>query len=168
MPARRDHIYRNENRTKIWEIVGDRPSITPTELADQLGLSLSTVLYHIGVLEDHDEIVTVRRGRQIHCFTPEIPHQHCRAMAETSDDATRRVVRDVLSDPEGSARERADRLGVSRQAVQQQLRRLQRAGLLRDVDGGSTRWRVAEPLAQVVEEGDRWFPDQVPDDTDAP
>jgi predicted transcriptional regulator len=61
-------IARSEVRQRLSGLVRDQPGITITDLGKQVGLSHSTVSYHLRILEQAGEVQSRRDGRTVRFY----------------------------------------------------------------------------------------------------
>ncbi|HEV8361741.1 MAG TPA: winged helix-turn-helix transcriptional regulator [Candidatus Thermoplasmatota archaeon] len=62
-------VAKSEVRQRLAVLVGERPGITITDLGKLVGLSHSTVSYHLRILEQAGEIQSKRDGRTVRYYT---------------------------------------------------------------------------------------------------
>lgn len=62
-------VFRNEVRRRLFGIIEVTPGIIITELAEHVGLSHSTVSYHMKILEEQAAVAAKRDGRIVRYYT---------------------------------------------------------------------------------------------------
>lgn len=130
-------------RAAIFERVAAKPGTVPSDLARELSLDLTTVLYHLRRLRREGYVQTSRAGRTTLWWAVGASVDPARVAA------TRPPVAQKLSDaihgrPGQTAAEIAQATGTHAELTHWHLRRLAKAGLVRKVVGnGRTRWEPA-------------------------
>ncbi len=111
------------------KIICANPGIHKVDLANQVGLSWSSVAHHLRVLERDGRINLVRVGRTVHAT----PVTFTRALAghlALVHPGTRRTLALLFSDVRGhGATDLGRQLGLTRKQVRRHLHELVRAGL---------------------------------------
>src|SRR5581483_10085892 len=131
------------NRERVYRAIVGKPGISTSALATTLGLCVPTIVYHLGKLENERLVTRERSGRTTACFHGGFPPQVKAAIRALTEPATVAVARQILQHPFMSTADRARAIGITPQAVNRQIRKLQREGQLRRVGQlGGTRGLV--------------------------
>ena len=143
-------------RERMVSAIHARPGITPTQLSEEMEMSLPTIIYHLRLLVQTGRIAVARMGRTTYCFPflSGVPHSRRDAAAVAANEASRRVALLLMEDPYLTSTDIAARLGVSRQAVNKQILRIRKARLLHPVQDDACRlgWAPVECLRTLLME----------------
>lgn len=145
-------VLKNERRKRIYELIQQRPGISPIEIKNALDLGGGVLDNHIDRLIRAALIETRRSGKFLRLYPT--------GTAPAEDDptllpaTTKEVARAVLRQPGRTTAEIAKELGLTQRRVNMQLHILVVAGLIRSVPAGyEHRHEPTERLREVV---DRW------------
>ncbi|HEX2021354.1 MAG TPA: MarR family transcriptional regulator, partial [Candidatus Thermoplasmatota archaeon] len=142
-------LLRSPARARIHALVLARPGATLADLGDATGLGRGALVHHCQMLERHGLVASRHDGLRRRFYPPgERPLGEPRP--PTPKEA--RVILLVRERGPLTQAEIAALLGVTRQAVHEQVRRLERDRRLvpRDADG-ERRWLAAEPEGAPAE-----------------
>lgn len=141
----RSELLNHETRNTILVAIRERPGVTPTDLRD-LGIApWSTLIYHLGRLEDEDLVRVQKEGPAKRYYdastvTPNEAQRH--AVLHSSRAAT--LLRFVAERPGITQVDLARSLAMRAPSMLRHIRRLERAGVLRSQrSGGRVQYFVA-------------------------
>lgn len=149
----RDDVLDNALRKRILDEVASAPGIHARELARQLDVSTSTVIYHARVLVDHDLLARREVGRRVAYFRRGDDDPRTQVVqAALSSEAKRRVVEAVSDSPASTISEVAERLDLHRSTVKHHVDALVEDGIVEARrEGRCRRLSLADEVAQVFE-----------------
>jgi DNA-binding transcriptional ArsR family regulator len=146
-------------RARVYDLVRESPGTYPAAIVDRLGVSRSTVRYHLRVLEDED-LVSEQAvdGRRRYVAAEATAAE--RTLAAVDDGSTAGAVVEALArDGPATVSELAERLDRSPGTVTHHLNRLEDAGVVdRERDGQAVQNRLAvdvgplDPAASAASE----------------
>jgi predicted transcriptional regulator len=138
-------------RQDILSCVGEVPGIHLRSIERRTDLPLGQVLYHLDRLERMGLVSSLRdRGFRRYYVTQTIGRGEKRMLAALRHATPRRILLALLRGPRRTHKELLDDVGVAGSTLSFHLQRLVEAGILRRlVDGGATRYEVAEPALAV-------------------
>jgi predicted transcriptional regulator len=146
----------HDTRAELASAIEDNPGAYLSELADASDASMSTVRYHLKVLERETVVTPVKiRGKRRYFPGDERADELAAAMA---DDATESVLRALATVGPASVSALADELDRDPSTVTHHLDRLQESGLVeRERDGRSVVNSLAPAAAAAIapQVGDR-------------
>lgn len=140
----------HETRHRLYEAITESPGTYIAEVAETTGTAVSTVRYHLRILEREDVIrsETVHGKRRLYTAAS----GHDEISAALNDRATTDVVEAVIRHEPASVSQLADELDRAVSTVSYHVQRLETTGVLtRERDGGSVRVEVASSARTVVE-----------------
>ncbi|MWV65605.1 MarR family transcriptional regulator [Halorubrum sp. JWXQ-INN 858] len=151
----------NETREAIRGYVPTTPGVHFSKLRDDLKLGTGEAQYHLGRLEDDDEIESTKDADYRRYFPAgRFDDRDKAALGYLRRDTPRGIVVALLSDPERTGADLAAGLGISRPAVSTAAGDLADAGFLDRTDG----YRLTEPerfLTLIVRYADSFDADAV-------
>ncbi len=134
----------NRNRKKVLEFVIKNPGVSLKDLEEHLGITRSTLRYHIDVLERKGEIITIKAGKERLAF----PVEYFIFNGEDVDKITvlksdaRKMILNVLSKNGGmTLGELAKTLEMNYKTLHYHLNVLQKAGFV-EFDGQTVKVRL--------------------------
>jgi predicted transcriptional regulator len=139
----------HETRQRLYEAITNSPGTYIAEVAETTETAVSTVRYHLRILEREDVIrsETVHGKRRLYTAAS----GHDEISAALNDRATTDVVEAVLRHEPASVSQLADELDRAVSTVSYHVQRLETAGVLtRERDGGSVRVEVSSSARTVV------------------
>lgn len=144
---RKKHLLNNEYRDAIATLVKDEPGITASEMHKTVGGSLSTVVYHLRVLEKNNVMTSLVDGRYKRFFPAEdVSWGERGRLAALRSAKTRLIYEAIHSEPGLAPAELSKRAGISRPGVYWHVDRLERVGLVsHDKERGRTRFYASDP-----------------------
>lgn len=130
----RDDLLDNDLRSAILDRAARDPGIHASELARQLDVAVTTILYHGRLLDEHGLVILRRSNGQIAFLDPEAAS--CEVERELvctlRTPAKRRVLQAIRDAPGSSMADLARRLDRARTTVKHHVDELREAGLVRD------------------------------------
>lgn len=152
---RRSDVLDNELRSRMLEVVQDRPGVHASELADTLDVAVNTVLYHTEIMAEYDILIVRRTDGEIRYFDPEV-HDELEQVLHSSlrKDARREIVELVREEPGIGLAEAARRLGRDPSAVKYHVDKLVGEGLIADEGSGRSRAFVLPPAVKRLLDSD--------------
>lgn len=125
-------VARNDEpqRASLMRLIEEQPGLDLKELSDLMGLSRSTVVYHIRRLGSR--VVTIRQGRYSLHFAASMPSTQRRAIALLRIWSVRFLVEQAIHDKAIEPALIAQEKGISKRSVRRSIRMLVEAGLARD------------------------------------
>jgi predicted transcriptional regulator len=137
----------SDTRDALVGYVGATPGAHFSRVRDDLKLGTGETQYHLRELEEAGTVVSRKDGDYRRYFLAgQFDEFQQVALGYLRRETPRRMVIELLRDPEASAAAIADRLGVSRPTVSNHAADLERAGILTR-EGG---YALAEPEALLV------------------
>lgn len=151
--VRGDELLDHELRRRMVEIVREEPAVNTSEIAEKLGVDVTTVLYHARRLDDADLVVTKRCNGEVVFFDPT---RHPKAMrgvaAAIRHETKRRLVDLVAREPGLNLSEAARCLDRAPSTIKRHADGLVEEGVLEDVDDGAARrLTVAEDAREALD-----------------
>lgn len=132
----------HETRAEIYERIDDEPGVFLTELSEGSDVHMSTLRYHLRVLE-YEELIRSEKVRGKRRYVPADVDPDALGSA-LADDATAAVLEAVAEEP-GSVSGLADRLDRDPSTVTHHLQRLDDDGLVeRERDGRAVVTKLAD------------------------
>lgn len=125
-----EDALRSPRRACIAAAVEDAPGITITDLADQVGVSLTTTVHHVRILERTGHVESRRHGRSRHIFPAGRGVQEKRAAMVLHHDKARHILAFIERHPGAMQRQVAGAVGIGQSLAHWHLRRLEEAGLV--------------------------------------
>ena len=137
----------SDTRDALVGYVGATPGAHFSRVRDDLKLGTGETQYHLRELEEAGTVVSRKDGDYRRYFLAgQFDELQQVALGYLRRETPRRMVIELLRDPEASAATIADRLGVSRPTVSSHAADLERAGIL-SREGG---YALADPEALLV------------------
>ena len=137
----------SDTRDALVGDVGATPGAHFSRVRDDLKLGTGETQYHLRELENAGTVESRKDGDYRRYFLAgQFDEFQQVALGYLRRETPRRMVVELLRDPEASAATIADRLGVSRPTVSNHAADLERAGILTREDG----YALAEPEAVLV------------------
>jgi predicted transcriptional regulator len=137
----------SDTRDALVGYVGATPGAHFSRVRDDLKLGTGETQYHLRELEDAGTVESRKDGDYRRYFLAgQFDEFQQVALGYLRRETPRRMVIELLRDPEASAAAIADRLGVSRPTGSTHAADLERAGILSREDG----YALAEPEALLV------------------
>jgi predicted transcriptional regulator len=137
----------SDTRDALVGYVGATPGAHFSRVRDDLKLGTGETQYHLRELENAGTVESRKDGDYRRYFLAgQFDEFQQVALGYLRRETPRRMVVELLRDPEASAATIADRLGVSRPTVSNHAADLERAGILTREDG----YALAEPEAVLV------------------
>ncbi|HEV8360731.1 MAG TPA: helix-turn-helix domain-containing protein [Candidatus Thermoplasmatota archaeon] len=151
----RHRLLDHEGRARLFRIISERPGIHIEELARLTGMSRSTAVYHLRLLERHAHVLAMGARKSVHYY-PNNGGQEPRRREQLALLASPRVrsVAHVIAERPGVARnELAPAAGITLSTLSWHLGRLVAAGLVEDrpLDGGQRGLFPAAGLAELLQ-----------------
>lgn len=123
----------NEIRSELVRLARDQPGIHAAAAAERLGVSLTTVLYHVRILRDHDLLGAEDIDGRVRLFDRKRQPKPRRALeALIRNDTRRRVLQEVRAGDGVSLSELARRLDRPKSTVKYHVDRLLEADVVTD------------------------------------
>ncbi len=124
-------VTAHPTRQKALDLIAAEPGISVPQLHKALGGGWSTIVYHVDVLQRHDQITSMIDGRHKRLFpAATIDHGARDKVAALRNERTRQVHALLLSSPGLTQAQVARRLGAAESSVQWHVQRLKNAGLI--------------------------------------
>ncbi len=133
---RRSDVLDHATRDRLLAAVAAEPGLPLAALGRRAGASGTTVAYHLHLLERHGLVASRREGPFRVFYAPEAVRD---APTDVLTSAERRVLDLLARDGPLTQRALAERLDVTKQAVNYHVKRLARRGLLAVEDRGGAR-----------------------------
>ncbi|TAJ45486.1 ArsR family transcriptional regulator [Methanofollis fontis] len=141
-----DHPLRSE----IYDAIRASPGIHLRGLSDVAAMPLSTLRYHLAVLEEHHKITTLDEDgyRRFYENSGTYTQVQQRVFKHLRNATTRQILVGILEHPGATRQEIADILGISGPAVTWHVNRLAEDRIIsRERDGRAVRYRIREDAA---------------------
>lgn len=140
-------LLNNAYRDRITGLVRQEPGITGPELKTAVGGSLSTVVYHLRVLERNKLVSSMIDGRHRRFFpTEQVSWGERGRLAALRNAKTRELYQIIHDEPGIAPKDLSGRVGLSRPTVYWHVDRLVRVGLVgHDRERGRARFYAADP-----------------------
>lgn len=144
---RKKDLLNNEYRDGIATLVQEEPGITAPELQKAVGGSLSTVVYHLRVLEKNKLISSLVDGRYKRFFpTEQVSWGERGRIAALRNAKTREIYSVIHAEPGLAPKDLSRRARISRPTVYWHVDRLARVGLVaHDKERGRARFYASDP-----------------------
>lgn len=140
----------NERRAAVHQAVLDSPGTYLTEVAESTGIHVSTVRYHVRVLEDEDLVRTAKVGGKRRLYPAQVEQEAVRAAL--NDASTAPVLETVAEQEPASVSAIAAAVDRAVSTVSHHVSRLADAGVVvRERDGQSVQVTLASTVRPVVE-----------------
>ena len=130
MSDRRIGLQLSDNRLRVSRLVLDSPGIHLRELQRNLGLSFSTVRYHIDGLVSEGELEGERMGRYTRLFPRSMPPEERTACSLLREPSARAVVFELARTRVYSNKRISEATGLGKSTVSRQGKRLLRLGVI--------------------------------------
>lgn len=149
----KDDLLDNDLRASMVEIVEEDPAIQSSDLADRLGVSLNTVLYHARILEEAGMMTTKRASGCVLLLPPDRSEAERRVLPVLRKGPKRAIVEVLMEEPGLSLAETARRLDRDRSTIKYHTDTLLAEGILQaDTGGRAHRLEVSDDVRDVVVE----------------
>lgn len=150
---KRDEVLGHDVRQRIYDIVTDDPGVSISAIADRAEVGWGTAVYHLGVLEDNDLVVSMRDGRYKRYYRNGGRFKGKKeALAAIHNETTRDVVEAVIANPGITQTGLCDELGISAPLAHWHLDRLKEADVVeQERDGRYKRHYVADRAETILE-----------------
>lgn len=125
--ARRDG---SDSRTRILDTVKEDPGIHVSMLAQRIGLSWHTTMYHLRLLERRRLVQVDKGDRERRAFPTGVPAAHRAWLAALRVGEAAEVLRLLQQDPRQTIPGLSRRMGYSEKVVRRQMANLSQAGLV--------------------------------------
>ncbi|HLE46840.1 MAG TPA: winged helix-turn-helix transcriptional regulator [Candidatus Thermoplasmatota archaeon] len=142
-------VMHHATRTRIRELVRERPGLGLSDVAGTLGLGWGTTVYHVNRMEAAGLLSSASSGRRRALFLPEHGRTTREAISLLSSDAQVRLLSHVQERPGCSQRELAAAANVSLPLAHRYMRRLEDEGLV--ASQKSWRTRAYQPTPALRE-----------------
>lgn len=147
-----DEVLGHDVRQAIYDIVTADPGVSISTIADRADVGWGTAVYHLGVLEDNDLVVSMRDGRYKRYYQNGGRFNGTKeALAAIQNETTRDVVEVVIENPGITQTGLCDQLGISAPLAHWHLDRLKEADVVeQERDGRYKRHYVPDGTRQVL------------------
>jgi predicted transcriptional regulator len=136
----RQELLGNPVRSDIFDRIREMPGIHLRALAVVTDTPMSTLRYHLGVLQENHTITTLDEGGHLHFYENSgtyTPVQQT-VLRHLRNETTRAILRELLRGNASSRQEIADAVGVSAPAVSWHMKRLLHDGVVQQEKTGRT------------------------------
>ncbi|MEA3165232.1 MAG: hypothetical protein QOJ26_76 [Thermoplasmata archaeon] len=118
------------SRERILAAVLADPGVHVSLLAERVGLSWHTTMYHLRVLDGRRLVHVDKSERERRAFPRGLPPAHRAWLAAMRDDDAAEVLRLLMEDPRQTIPALSRRMGHSEKVVRRQVANLAQAGLV--------------------------------------
>jgi predicted transcriptional regulator len=139
----------NDSRQKILAAVREDPGLNTSLLAQRVGLSWHTTIYHVLVLQRRHQVETELAGRERRVFPAGIPDLHRGWLAVLRNPNAADVLRLMLHGERHSIPELSLRSGRSHKVIRRQIANLVSAGLVQRHGKMRPEYALATPDSEV-------------------
>jgi DNA-binding transcriptional ArsR family regulator len=119
-----------QTRERILSALRANPGMNKSELHLTIGLSWTTIAYHLKILERQGAIHLAHEKRDVFCFPVDIPQRYRDMLSTLRDDNATRILGALLEDDAIGITELSASLGMSQKMVRKHLGRLHESGLV--------------------------------------
>lgn len=149
----RSTVLDNPRRREVYDLLRDRPGMTPTELAEATNLARVVVQHHLRMLETH-QLVTQRQEsrRRAYYLVGSVPSDDLLgAHALLRDESRRRLAEAVQTSQRPATQgELAAQVGLSPRLVSYHLGHLEKQGLVSSEGAQPRRYRSTSLLLRAL------------------
>lgn len=140
----------HETRTRIDDHVSDAPGIPLSDLADRLETPLSTVRYHVKILERERYLTSRKHQGHRRLYPMEAETGNAELAAAMDNESTATIVESIARQGQATVGDIVDDVGTTYSTVSHHLSRLADAGVVtKEKDGRCTVSRLA-PAARTA------------------
>jgi len=154
----RINVLDNPARTGIYNVIRAAPGIHLRALSDTAAMPLSTLRYHLAVLQDHHKITTLNEDGHLRFYENSGTYTSAqqRVLKHLRNATTRNILIGIQEHPGASRQEIANSVGISGPAVTWHIKKLTEDRIIRqERDGRAVRYRISEDAAGDLATGIR-------------
>lgn len=146
----RENVLESTVRAGIYATIRAAPGIHLRALSLRAAVPVSTLRYHLAVLQDHHKITTLEEDGHLRFYENSGTYtaSQQRVLKHLRNTTTRKILIGILEHPGASRQEVADTVGISGPAVTWHMKKLAEDRIIRqERDGREVRYRISEDAA---------------------
>jgi predicted transcriptional regulator len=146
----RENVLDSTARVGIYTMIRAAPGIHLRALSDRAAMPMSTLRYHLSVLQEHHKITTLDEDGHLRFYENSGTYTAVqqRVLKHLRNSTTREILIGILEHPGASRQEVADTVGISGPAVTWHMKKLTEDRIIRQERvGKAVRYRISEDAA---------------------
>lgn len=154
----RENVLESAARAGIYTMIRAAPGIHLRALSERAAISMSTLRYHLAVLQEHHKITSLDEDGYLRFYENSGTYTAAqqRVLKHLRNTTTREILIGILEHPGASRQEVADTVGISGPAVTWHMKKLTGDRIIRqERDGRAVRYRISEDAAVDLATGIR-------------
>ena len=141
-----------ETRRKIYNLIKSRPGLHKREIARIIGMSLSTIDYHLHYMEKKELVESRSDGKYKRYFVKEKgKKENKRLFAMLRQEVPRRILIFLLSHPNAIHKEICEHIGKAPSTISFHMKKLIKEGIVEEIPHGKEKAYVVKNKDEVID-----------------